>query len=204
MTRQVLLVALLTVSAAACAKSGPQQQAEDAGKKTAAGALEAGRPPAQVAQDSSRQTSVAGKAVDFETLKSVLPELAGWARGDTKGEQMTMPVSYSRAQARYEKDAAHIELEITDTALNQLLLAPLSMFIATGYSERSDEGFKRAARIAGQPGMEEWNLDSRHGEVTAVVAARFIVHATGHDVEAIDSVRAAVQAVDLARLATLK
>lgn len=204
MTRHVLLVALLLVSAAACGKSAQQARPEDAAKTATAGAPAAPPSTAPIAQDTTRPTSVAAKAVDFTELESLLPELPGWTRSDTKGEQITMPATYSRAQARYEKDAAHIELEITDTALNQLLLAPLSMFVAAGYSERSDEGFKQATKIGVHPGMEEWNIDSKRGEVTAVVAARFVVHATGYDVDAIDSVRAAAQAVDLAKLATLK
>lgn len=222
MTRHALLFTLLMTSAAACGKSEQEKQAEDAAKKLEAGAQQVqqgAQQMAQAAQDNSKQmaqglqqmaqgfqqmTQGAGKAVEFEELKALLPEVNGWARSEAKGEQMTMPVSYARAQARYDKDAAHIELEITDTALNQLLLAPISMFLAAGYSERSDEGFKRATKVGNQPGMEEWNVDSKRGEVTAVVANRFIVHATGHNVDAIDSVRATVQAVDFARLANLK
>jgi hypothetical protein len=112
--------------------------------------------------------------------------------------------AHSRAEAHYEKGESRIELEITDTALNQLLLAPMSMFLSSGYSERSDDGFKRAAKVGGQPGLEEWNSRSNRGEVTALVGKRYIVRATGHDVENIEAVRQVVETVDFGKLAALK
>ena len=124
--------------------------------------------------------------------------------GDTKGEQLSMPVSYSRGETRYQKDDSRIELEITDTAMNQLLLAPISMFMSSGYSERSDDGFKRSSKIAGMPGMEEWNSNSKHAEVTAVVGNRFIVSAKGDNVASLDPVRKVVESVNLSKLAALK
>jgi hypothetical protein len=88
--------------------------------------------------------------------------------------------------------------------MSQLLLAPMTMFLATGYSERSDDGFKRASRLKGNPGFEEWRTASKHGEVTTVVANRFIIKATGNDVDSIDVVRQSLEAVDLGKLAALK
>jgi hypothetical protein len=85
-----------------------------------------------------------------------------------------------------------------------MLLAPFSMYLAAGYSERSDEGFKRSAKIGGFPGIEDWNSSSRRGEVTAVVNNRFVVQATGHDVEDLAAVRQIVDAIDLSKLAALK
>jgi hypothetical protein len=144
------------------------------------------------------------KAVDYESLKALLPEMDGWTRTDPKGEQVSMPVSHSRAEAHYRRDASEIELEISDTALNQLLLAPISMFLQSGYAERSDDGFTRARKIANQPGFEEWNAASHHAEVTAVAGGRFVVRATGDGVASIDPVRALVESVDMAKLVALK
>ena len=218
---RAFVVSAAVVVAAACGRS-EQQQAEEAAKQLEQGAekmAEAAEQMAKGAQDSSAQMAQglqqmaegfqqmaqgAAKPVDFEQLKSALPEINGWTMSDARGEQVNMPVAISRAEARYSKDQSRVELEIVDTALSQLLLAPMSMFLASGYSERSDDGFKRAAKIAGQPGMEDWNSRTRRGEVTAVVANRFIVKATGHQVDNIEAVRGAVEAVDLAKLASLK
>ena len=158
----------------------------------------------QMAQGFQQMAQGAAKPVDFEQLKGALPEVSGWTMSDARGEQVNMPVAISRAEARYTKDNSRVELEIVDTALSQLLLAPMSMFLGSGYSERSDDGFKRAAKVGGQPGFEEWNTNDKRGEVTAVVANRFIVKGTGHQVDNLETVKTVVEAVDLGKLAALK
>ena len=224
MKTRVVIGSLLVALGAACGKSAEEQRAEDAAKQVEQGAeqmrqgAEAMQQGAQqsadqmaqglqqMAQGFQQMAQGTGSAtvVDFEALKSVLPEVDGWTRRNSRGEQLSMPVAFSRAEAHYEKGESRIELEITDTALSQLLLAPMSMFLSSGYSERSDDGFKRAAKVGGQPGIEEWNSASNRGEVTAVVGKRFIVHATGNDVGSLDPVRQVVEAVDFGKLAALK
>lgn len=222
MTKRIAIAGLMLVSVAGCGKSPAQKAADDAAAKIQAGAQAMQQGADQMskgAQQSSQQMAQglqqmaqgfqqmaqgSAKAVDYEELKALLPDVSGWTKNDTKGEQLTMPVSYSRAETRYQKDDSRIELEITDSALNQLLLAPMSMFLASGYSERSDDGFKRAAKVGGFPGMEEWNTGSKRAEVTAVVNNRFIVHGTGHDVANVDPVRQVVEAVNFSKLSALK
>jgi uncharacterized phage infection (PIP) family protein YhgE len=223
--KHLLLTAIVAVAAcAACGKSEQQKQAEEATKQVQQGAAamqQGAEQMANAAQNSSQQmanglqamaqgfqqmaqgSGAAAKSVDYEQLKALLPDVGGWTKTNPKGEEMSMPVSYSRAEAQYSKDPSHIDLEITDTALSQLLLAPMSIFLNSGFSERSDEGFKRATKVANQPGYEEWNVDSKRGEVTAVVNGRFVVHATGNDVDSIDPVRKVVESVDLSKLAAL-
>jgi hypothetical protein len=221
MRTTLLAVPALALTLAACGSS-EQQQAQEAAAKMEQGAQQvqqAAEQMAEGAQASSEQMAKglaqmaqgfqqmaqgSAKPVDFEQLKAVLPEVNGWTMGDARGEQMNMPVAISRAEAQYRRDTSRVELEIVDSALSQLLLAPMSMFLSSGYSERSDDGFKRATKIGGHPGMEDWNTRTRRGEVTAVVANRFIVKATGHSVESLDQVRSVLDAVDFAKLATLK
>jgi X-X-X-Leu-X-X-Gly heptad repeat protein len=219
--QKLLLVLVASAFVVACGNS-QQQQAEEAAKKMEQGAQQVQKAAEQMAKDaqgSSAQMAAGlqqmaqgfqqmaqgtAKPVDFEQLKGALPEVNGWTMSNARGEQVNMPVAISRAEARYTKDKSRVELEIVDTALSQLLLAPVSMFLGSGYSERSDDGFKRSAKIGGQPGFEEWNNDNKRGEVTAVVGNRFIVKGTGHQVENLETVRGVVEAVDLGKLAALK
>lgn len=221
MPKSLVVIPVLALTLAACGGS-EQQQAEDAAKQMEQGAQQMQQAAEQMAKGAAAsseqmaqglqqmaqgfQQMAQGSAtpVDFEQLKAALPEVSGWTMSDARGEQANMPVAISRAEAQYRRDSSRVELEIIDSALSQLLLAPMSMFLSSGYSERSDDGFKRAAKIGGQPGMEDWNTRTRRGEVTAVVANRFIVKATGQGVESLDPVRAVVEAVDFAKLATLK
>jgi hypothetical protein len=230
MTRMMLIGGLVVaIATAACGKSEEEKRAEAAAEEIKKGAEQLAKGAEQAAKG-AEQAAAAGQAsgnqmaqglqqmaqgfqkmaqgsakpVEFEQLEALLPEVSGWAKSNAKGEQANMPVAHSRAEATYRKGDSRIEVEIVDSALSQLLLAPMTMFLASGYSERSSDGFKRAAKVSGQPGFEEWNKGSRRGEVTAVVGNRYIVKATGHDVDSIDAVRQVLEGLDLNKLAGLK
>jgi hypothetical protein len=221
MIRRLLVPCLALVLTAACGKSEDQKQAEQAAQKVKEGAEQVAKGAEQAAksggndlaqglQQMAQGLQQMGKAasvkvVEYQRLNELMPEIGGWERGTPKGEQSSMMgLSVSKSEARYTKGESRIDLEITDTSFNQALIAPMSMFLGMGFEEKSDDGFKRATKISGSPGMEEWNKGSKRAEVTALVAGRFIVQATGHGVENLDAVRKAVEAVDLAKLGTIK
>jgi hypothetical protein len=159
----------------------------------------------QLAQGLQQMSKNTAKPVDFEELKALLPDIAGWTRSDVHGEQQTaMGMSQSNAKARYTKGESTIQIEITDSTMNQLLLAPMAMFITSGYEEKSDDGYKKAVQVGGYPGFEEWEKNAKHAQTTAVVANRFIVAADAHSVEGPEAARKAVESVNLAKLAGLK
>ena len=168
------------------------------------GASQTAQGTQQAAQGLSPMAQSQAKPVDFELLKGLLPEMSGWTRTRPRGEQMTRPFAISNAKAHYAMGESTMDIEITDSALNQMILAPFAMFMASGYEERSDDGYKKAATIAGSPGFESWEKDKNRGEVTVIVANRFVVQATGRRVASVGSVKMAVEAVDLVKLATLK
>src|SRR6185369_17030135 len=111
--RRVLPGILVLISAMACSRNarppvdaavprGPgvvvAQNAAvpaDAAVARAAATTSASQPPVG-------QPSV--KAVDFEQLKSFLPDLSGWTTENVRGEEVALPVPYSRAEARYRSD----------------------------------------------------------------------------------------------------
>lgn len=143
--------------------------------------------------------------VNVEPLIALLPNPSGgWLRGKPKGHPLTAGVAYSAAEALYEKGEATIHLEIIDTGFNPLLLAPIAFMLDAGFSERSADNYKKAAKLGGSPGFEAWDNDARVADVTAVVASRFIVTAKGRNVDNANTARALVQAVDQAKLAALK
>jgi hypothetical protein len=133
-----------------------------------------------------------------------VPEVTGWTRDMPTGQQIKTTISYARANADYSKGESLIRLELTDSGFNNLLMAPLSMMLVPSYWERSTDGYHKYAAISGQPGFESWQDEAKDGEVTVVVAHRFIVNARGTSVPNIEAVRAVVQQIDLAKLAALK
>jgi hypothetical protein len=199
----VVSVALL--ASAGCGGSKPATEAQPSPQATPSASPQT---PAQVAQQMAKGLQQLGqiqaKPVDFEQLILMMPEPAGWTRNKPRGDQITVGVSISKAEAEYTKGDSTIRLEITDTSFSQLLMAPLSMMLMTGYSERSSDGYKKYAALGGSPGFETWDNEPKNGEVTVVVANRFIVNAKGNNVPNIEAVRSLVQAIDLGKLAALK
>jgi len=181
--------------------SGPQsqaaQQVSEGAKQVAEGARQMARGVQQMAQ-------AAAKPVEFETLKALLPEVDGWKRTDMTGEMISIPVPYSNATARYTRGDSEVDLEITDTALSQVLLGPATIFMSSGFSEKSDDGYKKALTVNGAPGYEDWNQPAQTADLTVIIANRFVVKGRGRHVANADPVRTVVQAVGFQKLAKLK
>jgi hypothetical protein len=214
-----MLVVGAVVLAAACGKSEEQKAAEKAAEQAAQGAQQAAQGAQQMAQNAQQgaQQMAQGmqqmaqalqgnnKAVEYEKLEAMLPQVSGWTRAEPDSEQNSaMGFTTSRTEVDYTNGDARMTLEIQDIALAQPMLAGLSMYTAAGFNERSSRGYKRATTIGGHPGFEEWTKDSQHAQVTAIVANRFIVTAKADDVADTAPARKLVEAVDLAKLATLK
>jgi hypothetical protein len=227
MRKRWLIGTVALVVAAGCGKSEQEKQAEklkeaaaqvSAGaQQAAAGAQQAAGGAQQGAQQLAKgleqfakglaqmgQGAANATVIDFEVLKTLIPELPGWTRGDVKGEQVSMGVKMSKARTSYQKGDSSMTLEIVDTSFNQLLLAPMTVFMAAGYEERSDDGYTRSISLAGAPGFEKWRKQGKDGEVNLLVANRFMVTAEGNNIENIDVLKKAVQTVDLNKLAGMK
>lgn len=169
----------------------------------AAGIAEMAKGMEQVAQGFQQMAQNTAKPVDFEQLVTVLNEVDGWERSEPRGEQMNMPISFSKADARYRKGESQVAVEIQDSALSQLLMAPFSMFLRSGFEERSSDGYKRYVELGGRPGFEEWNSSQNNGEITIIVDKRFIVTARGTDVANLDPVKAILGSIGLNKLSGL-
>jgi hypothetical protein len=146
----------------------------------------------------------AAKPVDFDKLETVLPALSGWTRAEPEGHQMSMPFPLSNTEATYKKGQSEVKITITDSAFNSLAIAPLSMMTAAGYSEKTSSGYKRATTIGGAPAYEEWDNNSKRGNVGVIVGNRFMVEANGSGIDSIDTLKDAVSKIDTKKLAALK
>lgn len=142
--------------------------------------------------------------VDFQQLVALIPELPGWTRTSPRGMQTTAGIPVAEATAEYTNGESTIKLEIIDSAFNDLVLAPLSTMLGSTYGERTPTTSRQYAAVGGSPGFESWHDDVNEGDVTVVVARRYVVTARGLNVGSLSPVRALVQAIDLDRLAALK
>jgi hypothetical protein len=135
---------------------------------------------------------------------SLLPVIEGWEQQKPTGERMTSPVGFSQAEGRYTKGEASIEVKIIDSGLNQLLLAPYAMFLASGYERETSDGHEKSTTVNGHPGWEKWNSDSKDGEVNALVAKRFLVTISGSAIDDVKVLHDVANRIDMGKLGGLK
>lgn len=217
MTRQLAtgILAFVLAAAPACGKSAEEKQAEEAAKAVAeatkAGADQMAQGAAAMAkgfEQLSKGMTAAGtgqvEVLPYEKLGEAFPEVGGWKRSEVKGESVNMPFAMSQAEATYANGDQRVELEVIDTALNQMILAPFSMFLVQNYSERSSDGYKKGMTFKSQPAFEEVNHRSKSGEITVVVNKRFIVHARGRNVTDVEPARTVLDKMDFGKLTAAK
>jgi hypothetical protein len=138
--------------------------------------------------------------INPEVLKSVMPEISGWTRGTLHGALLAAPAAFSKAEVRYERVPITVHVEVQDTALNQVLLSGMTMFLTKGYEERSADGHKKSGVYSGHPAFEEWKRDARRGEINVLVAQRFVVSAIGQRLDSMSQLAEVVNALDFAKL----
>lgn len=140
--------------------------------------------------------------VPHPTLETFLPALPGWTfeyqpRGDTDTAE-----GYARVQVNYMRGESGMSIEIVDTMKNPNILDPLPATLASDAAAQQ-AGLTRTT-VGGFLGVEEWTPEPRNGEVTVLVADRFVAKAVGSTVPDLATIRAAVAAVDLKKLAGVR
>lgn len=224
MQRRFVIGGLVTIAlvSGACGKSESQKQAEEtakaiqeATKATAPAAEQAAKGAEEAAKGLEAlakglqglgATGSDGKPVDpvsFRDLQTVFPDLDGWEKGKPTGERMTMPVPFSQSEVEYRNGDSRIQMKIVDSGLNQLLLIPYSMFLTSGYEKETSDGYEKSIAVAGHPGWEKWNSESKNGEVNALVAKRFVLTIEGSEIADTKLLHQVAAKTDLGRLASL-
>jgi hypothetical protein len=224
----VALMLAAAVAAGACGKSEAQKQAEEtraalekAAKDAEVAGTKAGETAATEAAKGLEQLAKGlegmagamaargadGKPVEpvhFRELQGTFVPFDGWEMGKPTGDKLSVPFAYSQAKVKYRKENQEIEVSVTDSGLNQLMLAPFSLFLTSGYEKETENGYEKSAKVAGYPGWEEWNSTKKDGEVNAVINKRFIVKFEGNGVDDIKVLHQLAEASNLSKLASLK
>ena len=219
-----VVVTLALVTTVACGKSEAEKQAEQAAediKKAAEAVTDAqaqGGDPAKGMADMAKAMqgmaaaiggggSGDGKPVEpvsTDTLKATLPAVAGWAMDAPEAERMTSPIAYSQVETQYKKGDAEIEMRIVDTGYAQMLIAPWSMFLASGYSRENSDGYEKSVSVGGNPGFEKWDASSKRGELNIFAGKRFMVTIEGRDLADTKVLHEFASKVDFGKIAGLK
>ncbi len=185
--------------------------AEQAAKSAGQGASDAAKGLEQMAKGLEAMAGAAAggdtKPVDpvsFRDLQTLFPDLDGWQKEKPTGERMTAPFAFSQAEVRYTRDDSRLEMKITDSGFNQLLLTPYTMFLQAGYEKETTSGYEKSTTIAGQPGWEKWNTEGKDGSVNAFVGKRFLLSIEGRNIDGVKVLHDAAGRIDMNRLAALK
>jgi hypothetical protein len=224
----VAVMLAAAVAAGACGKSEAEKQAEEtraalekAAKDVEAGAKKVGESTATDAAKGLEQFAkglegmagaLAGRGangkpvepIGFRELQGIFVPLDGWDMGKPTGEKISVPFAYSQAKVKYRKENQEIEVSVTDSGFNQLMLAPFSLFLTSGYEKETETGYEKSAKVAGYPGWEEWDSKRKDGEVNAVINKRFIVKFEGDGLDDIKVLHQLAEASNLTKLASLK
>lgn len=210
MKRNLIVCMALAIAAAGCGGSTQDKEMEQAAQTAEQGAAEAAQGLEQLAK--GLESMAAGGAdgrkpvdpVSFRDMIALLPEVDGWEMGKPTGERMTSPFPFSSAEATYTKDGSRVQITMTDSGFNQMLLAPYSIFLASGYEKETTEGYEKSTQVNGQPGWEKWNSESKRGELNTLVGKRFLVQIEGRGIDDIKVLHDIVGQVDTGKLAGLK
>jgi hypothetical protein len=214
------LTLVLAASSACFGKSEQQKKQEeaaqamkDAAAKMEAASKEGGAKAAEgmaagidaLAKGLGAAASAAngGKSVDpvsFRDLQATFVPLSGWEMGKPTGEKMTSPFAYSQAEVTYTKGNGNIRVKITDSAYNGLMLMPFTWMTNLGYEKETSDGYEKATKIGGFPGLEKWNSEGKDGEVTIVANKRYIVEVKGSNVDDVKVLTGLAESLTLGKL----
>jgi hypothetical protein len=194
--------------------TGSPPSAAAAGTAAAGAGSDAGNPAQTPAAATAGMLTALGGAmgggrhvdpVDFHALEDMLPaDLPGMQRTAAQGNsQQALGVKGSSAFADYQgQSGAHAVLKISDMSGVSGLL-DLATSVAQNTSSESDTGYEKDATVAGRTMHEKYDNKSKHGEISAIVAKRFMVEVTGDGLE-MAALEQDMGSVDFARLESMK
>jgi hypothetical protein len=220
--RKILSVVIVAAMfAAACGKSEQQKQAEKAAEdiKNAAEAMSKAaekQGTAAAAQGSADMAKAMqgmaaafgaktadGKPVEtltFQVLETALPSVSGWEMGKPRGERTTAPFPFSKTETSYKNGEQTVRVGITDAAGAAMLLMPVRMMVATGYSKETSDGYEKATTVSGQPAVEKWQPEGKDGELTILANDRFVVEVRGRDIDGVKTLHDFASKIDFGKL----
>jgi hypothetical protein len=142
--------------------------------------------------------------VSVKALIALLPAPAGWQRERPTGERLTAPVNFADAMVRLMKGDATVTAKITDSALNQVLVEPLTMLMASHHEGGTSHEYEKAITVRDVPGFEKWDSKTKSGNLTVLANKRFIVEIDGSGIDDPKVLHEILDQIDLKKLGDLK
>ena len=216
--RGTLIVSALALLATGC-KSDEQKAAEESARKLeeASRQMEEAAKSGQVNVGDAMATLGAAmnaansgkqvETVDFRELRDLLPDdVGGLKRTDASGEKnAAMGMQVSTATGHYSNDqGANASVTITDIgSLTGLAAMATFAWASAEFDRDTGHGYEKTTRVDGHKAVEKWDSSSKSGEVSVIVADRFVVAVSGNDIS-MNDIKSAVGKVNLGKLNSMK
>jgi Yip1 domain len=165
--------------------------------------MEQRMPGAQGAADDDKPTDLPKVALD--DLKALLPESlpGGLTRSDlSTSTGGAAGFNFGSAKANYARGDARITVSLMDMGALGAFAALGGIFGASA-SEETETSYSKIGEVDGRMTIEEFNSATNSGKYVTIVDNRIMVEADGSGGATIDELKAAVLAIDLARVAAL-
>jgi hypothetical protein len=146
------------------------------------------------------------ETIDPKLLKALLPEDAdGLKRKEASSEKTAaMGFGVSTAKASYSDDGAQdINVEIVDVAGMGVALMGMAAWSMASIDKETETGYEKTTEYEGHKAFEKYNTQNKDGEISVIVANRYIVNVSGNGVS-IDKIKSVLGDIDLDKLADLK
>lgn len=141
--------------------------------------------------------------IDFRELKGMLPKrLRDLEQTEVDGQKSgAFGLKIARADARYERGDARIDVKITDTAGARAFAGMAAAAWSVAEIDREwDEGYERTTMFRGHKAYEKFDKKDMRGEIQVIVEGRFVIEAKGRKVK-MDAIKEAVSILPLETLA---
>lgn len=204
-TTYLLCASLLSAALlAGCGSKEKEEEKKNEESVSALGAVSAMKEMAEQAEEMQKKGPV--EAVDFRTLKELLPaDVDGLARKEATGEKngaAGMVISTANAKYANEDGSESIDLAIVDAGGTAMLMG-LAAWSMVEIDKETEHGYEKTSTMGDYKSYEKYDNADKDGEISVLVAKRFVVTAKGRGVS-MDKIKAAVEDVDLSKLAGLK
>jgi hypothetical protein len=143
-----------------------------------------------------------GPVIAASALKSYMPTISGYtADGETQTVQTKMgEMEYSVATQDYRNGDKTIQITIADYNGIQQLTAAYSMFM--NMSVETNDEVTKGEKFGGHNGWVNYKKDNSDAQIGIAVNDRLWVMVDGNNGTSIDELRAAVNSMDLSKLAS--
>lgn len=203
----IVTAAVVTLISSALAQQRPAQPPRRQPTTAEQQAIEQGIGALFKAMQADPQQGGPVSLIDHRELKALLPaELKGFKRTSASSERSgAMGMWISRAEARYEgANDSSIQVEISDLGgLGGLGAMAQATWMMSDIDREAENGFERTVAYKNWKAREEYIKSNRQGKMEVLVGERIMVSVQGSNLK-FEDIRAAMEQIDLAKLAALK